>query len=214
MGFIVKTFLEIFGGKASTIFALVVLVPMIGTAIWKWNAWLDSRDEAAITKVMYAQEQQTTAALSNHINKQSVLAEKDQKAYTNLTLVNEALQSAKEQAILELNKAVYNAKDGTCNGSDFVPSRELWVLEALARELTKPESLYGGCAGAATGCAASRLRDAIEGRITEAAYNRKSEVRGSGNGIDKVTRELSEMRSKQRNDEALETATNGTDEKD
>jgi hypothetical protein len=196
----------IFGGGPSMIWNFVIILPVIIGGIW---AFIDSQEEAAVTAVMYEQEKQTTATLADYIHSQSALTEKDQKAYANLTLVNEALQSAKEQAILEMNKAVKHARDGDCNGNDYAPARELWVLESLARELTKPESLYGNCAGAATGCAASRLRDAIEGRITEAAYNRENEIRGHRNGTDQVARESIKMRLEQRDITVLETTEDG-----
>ena len=205
-----KIIKSIFGGGPSLVWNFAIVVPMITAGVWAFNSWIASKEDAAQKEIIAQHWEQTAGVLSDEIYKRYELAETDQKSYANLLLVNEALQSAKEQAILELNKAVQNAKDGDCNGNDYAPARELWVLEALARELTKPESLYGGCAGTATGCAASRLRDAIEGRITEAAYNREDEVRGYRDGADQITREAVEMRLKQRRNEALETTKDGT----
>jgi len=165
--FLWKTVLAIFGNPQSIIFAGVVLVPVVLGLIWKWNAWIDSKEDAAVAAVLYEQEKQTSAAIANELHLRMSAAESDQKTMLNLNRQKEASDAVAEQAKLELREYEENESEANCGkwSTTPIPLFPRRVLLEYLRQVQDPSRLYGGCAGTAAGCAAARLRDALDGTI-------------------------------------------------
>jgi len=160
---------DIFGNKASMAFALLVLVPMMGTAVWKWNAWLDSRDEAVITAVMYEQEKVTNTILADQLHSQLALQDTDQKAFAELTQQKQALEALADETE-ELLYELSDKNDWAATRIDVASGR---VLYEFLKAASDHSTLYGGCSGTPTGCAAARLRAALAEEINGSSGDRR-----------------------------------------
>jgi hypothetical protein len=171
VGWLIKIVLDIFGNKASLVFAGIVIV-----AIGYWvNSWLEERDKAAVAAVERDQYKAATKAYVDAYNQKYELERKDEKAYSNLLRVNQALEAAKEQAIKELNDA--KQSDGSCTDT-FISNRERRVLLESIQIIAHPPD---DCDGAATGCIAQRLRDALSREFNPPATS-VSDIQATGSG--------------------------------
>lgn len=168
MKWLLKIILDIFGNKASIVFTIMFILPLIGTAIWKWNAWLDERDAKAKAEVV---AQQTAEELERAKEAQRIYAEeyskamdnrkKDEKAIAELQAQNEVQQALIDETLKQLDNS-----GGKEWANTKPPSNRQRVLFISLEELEAEDfnDLPAECNGTAAGCAVDRLRSTIRKR--------------------------------------------------
>ena len=156
MKWLIKIAWDIFGNKASMVFALLVVVPAIGTAVWKYNAWLDKRDEAVRVQIERDRYKEAAQIYADEYSRRLDLADKDQAAYANLQKQKQALEALADEAVGQLEKA-----DAEGWSNITIPVFHQRVLLEYLKEAGTSD-IQGDCAGTAAGCAADRLREILD----------------------------------------------------
>ena len=163
IGFLSKFSLGIMSNPASIIFVIGALATCAGVA-YKWK---QNYDEGIVLTVIAEQERQTTMVVAAELESRIANQEKDQAAMLNLTRQGEAATALADQAKLELEEFTNNEQATKCGAwsTTAIPVFPKRVLREYIRQVLDPTRLYGGCTGIAAGCAAARLRDALDGKV-------------------------------------------------
>lgn len=170
-----RIIIDIFGNKASLAFAALVVIPAITGLIWKYNAWLDARDQAVITSIERDQFKEATMAYADALNEQQVFREADEKKAVRAKLMADGLRDARDQAILELRSVRDENPKSDCINT-FLTVNERLVLYESIKVLANPDDAINDCTGTPARCLSARLREILSRKATENIDEREGDI--------------------------------------
>ena len=159
MSWVIKIILDIFGNKASMIFAIFVLGWLITLAYnWKqdYDAKITARANAIHTAAELERSNQARDIYLEEYDKVRDNQKKDEKAIKALQQYSETQQAVIDEAIKQLGEA-----GGDAWANTKPPSNRQRVLAITLEEIEGASDIPSECEGTPTGCIIERMRNSI-----------------------------------------------------